>query len=114
MRSLARGSTTSSPEAQTGYFDFPYYVTQATWTSPLTSRLLLDAGFTRFSYYHAGGPGQLPPDGIEIFWGAYLGTADEILISGPLGEVADDIARVRAEARERRGWIFDTYLLRRT
>lgn len=61
---IALGSTTMSPEANTGYFDFPYWVTQATWTSTLTSRLLLEAGFTRFAYRHAGGPGQLPPDGI--------------------------------------------------
>jgi precorrin-6A synthase len=52
-------------------------------------------------------------DGVEIYWGAYLGTPDEILIAGPLGEVADEIARVRAQARERKGWMFDTYLLRR-
>jgi precorrin-6A synthase len=52
-------------------------------------------------------------DGVEIYWGAYLGTPDEILLSGPLAEVADEIARVRAEARERKGWMFDTYLLRR-
>jgi len=50
---------------------------------------------------------------IDIYWGAYLGTPDEILLSGPLAEVADEIARVRAEARERKGWMFDTYLLRR-
>jgi precorrin-6A synthase len=49
----------------------------------------------------------------EIYWGAYLGTPDEILISGPLPEVADEIVRVRAEARSRKGWMFDTYLLRR-
>jgi precorrin-6A synthase len=49
----------------------------------------------------------------EIYWGAYLGTPDEILISGPLSEVADEIVRVRAEARTRKGWMFDTYLLRR-
>jgi precorrin-6A synthase len=55
----------------------------------------------------------IDPDGVEIFWGAYLGTPDEILVSGPLAEVADEIARVRAEARERKGWMFDTYLLRR-
>jgi len=61
---IALGSTTTSPEANTGYFDFPYWVTQLTWTSTLTSRLLLEAGFTRFAYRHAGGPGQLPPDGI--------------------------------------------------
>ena len=61
---IAAGATTTSPEAHTAYFDFPYYVTQALWTAPMTNRLLLEAGFTRFSYYHAGGPGQLPPDGI--------------------------------------------------
>ena len=33
--------------------------------------------------------------------------------SGPLAEVADEIVRVRAEARTRKGWMFDTYLLRR-
>ncbi|MDA0162514.1 precorrin-6A synthase (deacetylating) [Solirubrobacter ginsenosidimutans] len=49
----------------------------------------------------------------EIYWGAYLGTPDEILISGRLSEVADEIVRVRAEARTRKGWMFDTYLLRR-
>ena len=49
----------------------------------------------------------------EIYWGAYLGTPDEILISGRLSEVADEIVRVRAEARLRKGWMFDTYLLRR-
>jgi precorrin-6A synthase len=54
------------------------------------------------------------PAGVEIFWGAYLGTDDEILLAGPLGDVADEIVRVRAEARERKGWMFDTYLLCRT
>ncbi|MDX6291149.1 MAG: precorrin-6A synthase [Kribbellaceae bacterium] len=49
----------------------------------------------------------------DIYWGAYLGTPDELLISGPLAEVADEIVKVRAEARERKGWIMDTYLLRR-
>jgi precorrin-6A synthase len=49
----------------------------------------------------------------EIYWGAYLGTPDEILISGALRDVAGEIVRVRAEARARKGWMFDTYLLRR-
>jgi hypothetical protein len=61
---MALGSTTQSPEANTGYFDFPYWVTQATWTSAVTSKVLLEAGYSRFAYRHAGGPGQLPPDGI--------------------------------------------------
>ncbi|WP_433209825.1 precorrin-6A synthase (deacetylating) [Dactylosporangium sp. CS-047395] len=52
-------------------------------------------------------------EAIDIYWGAYLGTPDEILLSGRLGDVIDKIAQVRAEARERKGWIMDTYLLRR-
>jgi precorrin-6A synthase len=49
----------------------------------------------------------------EIYWGAYLGTPDELLVAGKLSEVAEEIVEVRAEARERKGWIMDTYLLRR-
>jgi precorrin-6A synthase len=49
----------------------------------------------------------------EIYWGAYLGTEDEILVSGTVSEVGAQIERLRAEARERKGWIMDTYLLRR-
>jgi len=51
------------------------------------------------------------PD-LLIFWGAYLGTEDEIIISGRLGDVRDEIVAARNEARERHGWIMDTYLLR--
>jgi precorrin-6A synthase len=57
---------------------------------------------------------QYARDDVDIFWGAYLGTPDEILIAGPLSQVADRIAAERAEQRERKGWIMDTYLLRRT
>ena len=52
------------------------------------------------------------PD-LHIFWGAYLGTPDEIVISGRLGEIRDQIAETRKAARERHGWIMDTYLLRK-
>ncbi|MEU5403366.1 precorrin-6A synthase (deacetylating) [Streptomyces sp. NPDC005963] len=48
-----------------------------------------------------------------IYWGAYVGTKDEILVSGRLADVSERIERLRAEARERKGWIMDTYLLRR-
>ncbi|NWJ69014.1 precorrin-6A synthase (deacetylating) [Pseudonocardia sp. ICBG1122] len=50
---------------------------------------------------------------LHIFWGAYLGTPDELLVAGPLVEVTEEILKVRAEARENKGWIMDTYLLRR-
>ena len=52
-----------------------------------------------------------PPD-TDIWWGAYLGTEHELLVSGTVGGVGDRIAELRAEARARHGWIMDTYLLR--
>ena len=51
--------------------------------------------------------------GTEIFWGAYLGMGEEVLVAGRLSEVAAEIERVRAEARARNGWIMDSYLIRR-
>lgn len=56
---------------------------------------------------------QYADEDLDIYWGAYLGTPDEILVSGPIAEAAPEIERVRAKARERKGWIMDTYLLRR-
>ena len=52
------------------------------------------------------------PD-LDIFWGAYLGTPDQIIIAGRLGEVRDQIVATRKAAREQHGWIMDTYLLRK-
>lgn len=52
-----------------------------------------------------------PPD-TRIWWGAYLGTADELLVAGTVGDVGARIVTLRAEARARHGWIMDTYLLR--
>ncbi len=51
---------------------------------------------------------------MDIFWGAYIGTEDEILMSGNLRELMGHIERVRTEAKMRKGWIMDTYLLRKT
>jgi precorrin-6A synthase len=56
---------------------------------------------------------RLDEPGVQIYWGAYVGTGDELLIAGDLPDVADEIERARAAARERKGWIMDTYLLRR-
>jgi precorrin-6A synthase len=50
---------------------------------------------------------------IDIYWGAYIGTEDEILMAGNLCEIMHDIERVRAEAKARKGWVMDTYLLRK-
>lgn len=56
---------------------------------------------------------QVPgDDDLDIYWGAYLGSEDEILVSGRLADVKDRILRLRAEARKAKGWIMDIYLLR--
>ncbi|HYH30073.1 MAG TPA: precorrin-6A synthase (deacetylating) [Pseudonocardia sp.] len=55
----------------------------------------------------------VPADGWDIYWGAYLGTADQVLVHGDLRRVRDEIAARRAELRARKGWIMDIYLLRR-
>jgi precorrin-6A synthase len=52
------------------------------------------------------------PPGTRIWWGAYLGTPDELLVAGTVDEVGEQITKLRAEARSRHGWIMDTYLLR--
>ncbi|BBX56683.1 precorrin-6A synthase (deacetylating) [Mycobacterium shottsii] len=52
------------------------------------------------------------PPQTRIWWGAYLGTEDELLVAGTVGEVGERIAALRAEARARHGWIMDTYLIR--
>jgi precorrin-6A synthase len=57
---------------------------------------------------------SLAEQDLEIFWGAYLGTEDEILLSGKLADVKEKIDTVRRHARERHGWIMDIYLLRKS
>ena len=53
------------------------------------------------------------PAGVRIWWGAYLGMAQEALAAGPLATLRDTIPSLRAELRARHGWIMDSYLLRR-
>jgi precorrin-6A synthase len=48
-----------------------------------------------------------------IHWGAYLGTAMEITIAGPLSKVGPRITEARMNARAEHGWIMDAYILRR-
>jgi precorrin-6A synthase len=56
---------------------------------------------------------KLDGETYDIYWGAYLGTKDEILVAGKLGDVKDEIDAKREAARAAKGWIMDTYLLRR-
>lgn len=50
---------------------------------------------------------------LDIYWGAGLGTADEVLIAGKLDDVIAEISAERAVLKAKRGWVMDTYLLRR-
>ena len=52
------------------------------------------------------------PDAM-IYWGAYLGTPDEITVAGRLADKAGEILERRRRAREAMGWIMDIYLLRK-
>jgi precorrin-6A synthase len=56
---------------------------------------------------------RLAAEGFPEHCDDVVGTKDEILVRGEVREVADQIRAVRAEARSRKGWIMDTYLLRR-
>ena len=53
----------------------------------------------------------LDPKGLQIWWGAYLGMENEVLVAGPVAEVAEQIVQTRARARDDHGWIMDVYLL---
>lgn len=69
-----------------------------------TLAVMLDAG---------GAFEVLDPAGVRIWWGAYLGMAQQCLIRGALGQVAGEILQTRAALRAEHGWIMDLYLLRR-
>ncbi|MCG2666772.1 precorrin 6A synthase [Bradyrhizobium sp. CCBAU 11434] len=56
---------------------------------------------------------SLDPEGLHIWWGAYLGMTDQIILSGTLAEVGSRIVAARQDARERHGWIMDSYILKR-
>lgn len=56
---------------------------------------------------------SLDPTGLHIWWGAYLGMADQIIMSGALAEVGTRIVAMRQDARERHGWIMESYILKR-
>ena len=50
---------------------------------------------------------------LEAYWGAYVGMPEEILVSGKLRDIVDEIERVRSAARSENGWIMDCVLLKR-
>ena len=55
----------------------------------------------------------IAPEGVFIWWAAYVGMPNQRVISGPLADVSAQIVATRAVARAEHGWIMDIYLLRR-
>lgn len=55
----------------------------------------------------------LPPEGLCIWWGGFVGMTTELLDHGPLADAGPRIMAARAAARAAHGWIMDIYLLRR-
>jgi precorrin-6A synthase len=79
-----------------------------------TGRQLRNSGLTGSAVVMLDGECSFlgcPPQ-TRIWWGAYLGTPDEILVAGTVADDGERIAELRAEARARHGWIMDIYLLR--
>jgi len=72
---------------------------------------MLDDGTGLAALLVRGQAGELERP-LHIHWGAYLGTPDEMLATGPLTEVGPGILSARAEARARKGWVMDIYLVR--
>ncbi|MGQ0625110.1 MAG: precorrin-6A synthase (deacetylating) [Sporichthyaceae bacterium] len=56
---------------------------------------------------------ELTDEDLDIYWGAYVGMPDELTVRGDLQERKAEILALRRAARARRGWIMDSYLLRR-
>ena len=67
--------------------------------------VMLDSEFTL--------PGVDPHTTI-IHWGAYIGTEHEILRSGLVADVLEEVQTIRREARRAHGWIMETYVLSKT
>ncbi len=55
----------------------------------------------------------IDPEGVRIWWGAYLGMPQQALHHGPLAEAGPRIVATRADLRARHGWIMDVTLLRK-
>jgi precorrin-6A synthase len=78
---------------------------EAGWPSGVDTVVVMLDGGTAFQ--------SLDPTDVQIWWGAYLGMPHQIIKSGPLAEVGAQIVEIRRDARERHGWIMDSYILKR-
>jgi precorrin-6A synthase len=75
------------------------------WPAGVDTLLVMLDGGTAFE--------KLDPTGIHIWWGAYLGMPNQIIFSGALADTAAAIIAARRDARQRHGWMMDSYILKR-
>lgn len=75
------------------------------WPSGIDTVVVMLDGGTAFQ--------SLATEDVHIWWGAYLGMSNQILMSGELAELAPKIVAARQEARAKHGWIMDSYILKR-
>jgi hypothetical protein len=88
------GAETIAPEAGPGYQDGPVSLTQATWTSPVSNKHLVDAAVSRF-WYGIIGSGHMPPDSPMGFVGVQ--------------ETSNIYGRANSSYRAPYGWgVYDT------
>lgn len=50
---------------------------------------------------------------LDAYWGAYVGMPEEILVSGKLKDIVDEVERIRSAARQEKGWVMDCLLLKK-
>jgi precorrin-6A synthase len=50
---------------------------------------------------------------LDAYWGAYVGMPEEILVSGKLKDIIDEVERIRSSALQENGWIMDCLLLKK-
>jgi len=75
------------------------------WPSGVETVVVMLDGGTAFE--------ALQAKGLYIWWGAYLGMPYEIILSGPLADIGPTIVETRRNARQRHGWIMDSYIIKR-
>ena len=76
------------------------------WPADIDTVVVMLDGGTAFQ--------SLDASDIHIWWGAYLGMPDQIVMSGVLAEIGPRIVAARQAARDQHGWIMDSYILKRT
>lgn len=75
------------------------------WPAGVDTMVVMLDGGTAFQ--------SIDSKGVHIWWGAYLGMAQQIILAGSLAQMSAKIAAARNEAQVRHGWIMDSYILKR-